>query len=482
MKRTQYPWVRKRVLRLRVCYSISIMRPNLVEKSRVWLTYLLLFLIPYSTFLILYSFFLLEKGGFAPGPLLAKAVIAWKELLLILLLSLTLLAALFRGGLFPTKILQVEKILLVIVGVAALIGIVNAEGLSEIVYGIRYQFLIFLFYGLGRTYLFEVGRIINLLKYLTYALIPILFFGLAQVFFLPPHFLINFGYYWEKRATGTTVIPVHHIGDWVRAMGTFPQPNHFAMYIVFALVFTLVLGKVWFRQKYLWLALVALETLVLLITFSRGHLLALILALIVAGAFVYLIKRGRYSPNKLATLITAAGLALILVSFSLVNLVGRADFTKSTGFIQSAILHSNSSAIRANAADQAIDKLIANPFGLGLAAAGPATANVGKFDFIPESWYLQSAVEMGWFGLFYSLSLMTVIIFLLARCVQTAKDKQKSLLALASLIMFIEMSIANNFLPAWYEMATITFWLIFGIIVSALISGYNASEEEVIKI
>jgi len=140
---------------------------------------------------------------------------------------------------------------------------------------------------------------------------------------------------------------------------------------------------------------------------------------------------------------------------------------------------------------EAAKVMVANPFGLGLGSAGPASNRVSdacvylpedgdaswaadrpdlcvflgekqvqpddrecSCPFLPENWYLQIGVELGIMG----FALFILIIFFVIRMLRQSKDYS---LGEGVLLGFVGISIAALFLHAWEDSAVAyTLWVL----------------------
>jgi hypothetical protein len=147
---------------------------------------------------------------------------------------------------------------------------------------------------------------------------------------------------------------------------------------------------------------------------------------------------------------------------------------------------------------QALQMMVAYPFGQGLGSAGPATNRVSDAcvmlrpqddpswaksqpnlcvflgttqvqpkdrvchcPFLPENWYLQIGVELGWMGFVLYLALILILLQKLGMEVRSQKSEVTDLCSLSSFLFFLAISIAALFLHAWEDAAVAyTAWLL----------------------
>jgi O-antigen ligase len=235
----------------------------------------------------------------------------------------------------------------------------------------------------------------------------------------------------------------------------------------------------------LYLGVCILELIALILTFSRA---AWIGAAVIVGITLWPVLRSLSRRTAICLLSSAfCFLVLVLVLFPAILL--RA--ASSRGHIENPL--------------KAIQMMIDHPFGLGLGKAGPASnrtsdacvlldagadvswasdrpnlcvfvdsVQVQPLDrvcscpFLPENWYLQIGVEMGWMGM---LIFMILVVMVVVRLLDVAsyelreREATRILAARSFLFCFVGLSVAALFLHAWEDSAVAyTIWILIAIL------------------
>ena len=427
----------------------------------IWLGLFLLLFMPYATFVLQATRHLLDILGAPLGRTAVLITMGWKELILGVLV-VCVLVYILRYRRLPFQMHVMDWLMLLFMAYGVIVGGAIVYSGKSLVFGFRYDFAVFTFYLIARCFWSNYESLLRLLKILAIAALPMILFGLAQVFLLPRTFLEHFGYSSVVQAGGNPLLPFHLIGNsLVRAMSTFPGPNSLAMYAGFLLLILFFFGRRWWSRRW-WLVDLALISIVLITTYSRGHILSLIV-----GAVVYVIARFHVlqrSACRLRTVVLtfffcaiSAGLLLSLIS------IPNQDNAPT---IQALIFHNSSSVLHRNARLDAWDHIRKHPWGTGLGTSGLATTNTGGRVLNPESWYVQVTQEFGWLGLALALVVIGSILTWLISQYVAQKDPQQQRLTLFFLVSFIAVATSAQFLPSWFEVGSITWWLLFGLYVS----------------
>jgi len=239
------------------------------------------------------------------------------------------------------------------------------------------------------------------------ALVVVLF-GLLQYFVLPYDFMRHLGY------SATTIFPyedINHNIHYIRIMSTLRGANPLGAYLV--LVISLFVG--WGAQRlvmatkrsYKKLAIASLYgvacILALLLTFSRGAWLGLLVSL----AILAWMARRHLSP-RLVTICIAV-LCLVLVT------LGALTFVTRNSTVQNIVLHTEdhsavattSNGGHSSALQTGLNDLLHEPLGRGPGTAGPASVyNSGHPGRIAENYFVQIGQETGWFGLLLFIAIL----------------------------------------------------------------------------
>lgn len=432
-------------------------------RSILWVVVLILLLyMPYATFLNEWIQHLFIVAGYPLPTLLVKLLTGWKEVL-VLVGSVILV----WGSLMEQRLPWRFNLFDYLVGAFALIGLLWGAWLihrpAAIIFGFRYDFSFALYYFIARAIILKKDQLQRVVTWLVYSSIPIMLFGIAQTFILPLHFMERFGYSSKDvSATGNPLPPYHLIADHVvRAMATFPGPNSLAMYcvgVLFLLFWLYAQNKQ--RKWIIWYAAVVL--LVLLITFSRAHLVALAVALLVVGSLKVL---RAYSLRLQTTVVVGIVLLSIVAGLVSTLFLGQVDAGQSRTGLIAYILHDTSSEVHRIVVVQALQDIKKHPLGSGLGTSGLATTNTGGPVFNPESWYIQITQELGLVGLVLVLILIIGGYSFLMHLRQELEERLPEGWWFA-ILGFTAILVSATFLPAWFEVMSISWWLLIGLLFS----------------
>ena len=380
----------------------------------------------------------------------------WKELILLFLTAWWLVEFIVQKRWRSWRPDWLDILIVIYMALGLFTGLLWTKNLYHIFVGAKYDFSFLWAFFLARHFNLSSDEKNTIYRWASYSLIAVLLFGLIQYWLLPPSIMTVFGYL--PLAGGHTWVPggalpmYHTIGEagvTRRLFATFSGPNNYSFYLLWAIPF------LWFyppvrKQLKTWCTLprllsgIAMVSLVL--TFSRSAYLGLL------GMFLgYLILVFKKSKTLLKTLIwTVVGA---------VGVVGCLWFINPHLF-DSVILRVSSSCGHFDRTISAFQESLNYPWGEGLGKAGPASCyfpdQYGGC-LIPENWYLQVALEMGYLGLIIFLA----VLILTARRLWTLRATP---FAAASGLSLIGISIACLFLHAWEDAAaSLTLWIILGL-------------------
>lgn len=451
------------------------MSESLPRRLLFWLLAVLLVVMPYGTFLSADTRYQILQHGHVVSDGLVKLLFGWKELLLAIGLLLVVLTGLAERRL-PIVLLKADAYVLAFVLVGTLFGYLPTHSLKDVVFGFRYDFSVFAFYLLGRTAVLTRDRLLLLCKVLVISSLPIFAFGLLQtVRAVPPDFLTHYGYGWVNFSTGNPLPPYHLVGSHtVRAMGTFPGPNSLAMYAVAMLLLVLLFGRRWWGSFLTWLV-GGLIAVTLVCTFSRGHLVSLVAALLL-GLLLWLARYrlGQRTVNgRLAVIGVYVVLFLVLAFASPFWL----DSLSKSGGLLTVLTHGDSTAGHHDVLVEALHRFAAHPWGSGLGTAGLATTNTGGTVFNPESWYAQLLVEFGWWGIPLALAVVIRLYRQLLAMLDDMADPEDHDLTMFFLLELTAIVFSASFLPSWFEVTSIMFWVLFGGFVADYFRSFPKGSE-----
>jgi O-antigen ligase len=268
-------------------------------------------------------------------------------------------------------------------------------------------------------------------------------FGVLQATVLPKDFLSHFGY------GPDTILPylsVDPIIPAVRIISTLGGPNQLGSFLILplCLVTALMLRRLrWWQPIYLLAGMAVMWH-----THSRAAWLGLAVGLVIT-IMMNLPRRWRIWMVLLTVVTGALGLQL---------LIQNAGNSQLQYYLFHGSLRNNgiatSTDLHRSALESGLDRSLQHPLGEGLGTAGPASFQ-SAHPFIPESYYLQLAVETGIAGLLIFAALELMLARQLVR--QNQPDRQALLGALAG------MAVVNLFLHGWADSSTaLTFWALAG--------------------
>ncbi len=337
----------------------------------------------------------------------------------------------------------------------------DAEVLG-VVYNLR--FLMFFLYGaLIMSWQNKVDFFKRVLKIVLIAGAAVAIFGVLQYLILPDNALSNVGY---TKATGTP--PAFFIDDkpnLERVMSTLKDPNSLGAYmiIIIALGFAfLVKARDRLRQKYI--ALVAVSSICLWLSFSRGAVLGLILTMVCLFALEpssiqYIKKHKRKFALSLVALLSVVSVGLFLArdTYLVSNIVFHAD--------EQTVLE-DPNELRLRFWRESVEDIAANPLGSGPGTAGLASIrNQSQGTVLNENYYLQIAQEVGLLGIGLFIAIIAFIIGRLWRL----RDLPVARAILASLLGLLFISLLIH---TWSnESLAYTWWGLSGLLLLRLDTG-----------
>lgn len=369
---------------------------------------------------------------------------AWKDILIVLLM--------IPGGvlLWHKRSILRQPLMIAIIGFVSLsliISLITQPQFIPFLFGLKTNLLFLLLFILAwlagrRQFKYRAAKVLIASTGI------VIGFGLLQIFLLPNDFLTHFGY------GPSTVVPyqlVAGVEDSVRILSTLGGPNQLGAFLILPLC--LVLAMFINRPRW-WHPLFLIGGVIIeWNTFSRSAWLGL-----AAAAFITLLLA---IPARFRAYTVAGAVAIILAAASILAL----NFNNPT--IQHYVLHGSTANLEdstdkhADASKAGLAYVTQHPLGTGLGSAGPASFH-GDRPFIPESYYLQLAAEVGVIGL---LLFITICILLAGKL---WKDRTAQLSAAPVLGALIGVSIINLFLHGWADSSTtLTYWAYAGIMVGS---------------
>lgn len=436
-----------------------------------------------------------------PGHAPLSQFALWKEGLLGLILLLAFIELLQTRKWWKVDMVDILILLLLVLGFG--VSIFNAQfSMLNVVFGFRYDFIPLIAFGIlrrvewsdlwlqkSKSVLLVVGSIIA-----GYGIIS---------FFLSAEFFQWLGYsnLHSLYIPNGPLAPFQLIGETGlrRIQSTMSGPNQLGLWLLIPLAIVASSLKLQASSKKKNVQLVSCSlclVLALFLTFSRAAWIgAFVLSVITLSPVV------ARMPRKVMVSLSAAIVVLAVAAVTAFPSV-ILRFSSTKGHIEGPI--------------QAVQKMIAHPLGLGLGTAGPASNRVSdacvllnegddpawahahpnlcvfvgdtqvqpidrycSCPFLPENWYLQIGVEMGWAGLVLYLTLMGVVFYRLRSVAGWQVGRlhvQHIQPATCNICLsFVALSTAALFLHAFEDSATAyTLWLLIAALLPVARSTQNS--------
>jgi len=444
------------------------MKEKNIQKLLQWMFYLSMAFIIYMPLHV----FIVQSASLLTGGLGQWK--AAKDVVLVVIMPLLLYLS-YARGLFKNKTF---RLLMVVGGLYVLLHTLfvlfdtHDDTYSAIVgsaYNTRLLGYLLLGYVVGSA---KKGR--TYLKYLLTAAIIIAtlvaVFGVAQYFF-PSDLLTHVGYTLDRGVK--YMFFIDDKPSLPRVMSTLKDPNSFGAYLVLPILIT---GYAFFSNKVnkslfirpfkknvLFIALF-FQIIALLLTFSRGALIALLLASVTMLGAV----KGRQAIEYLKNHWIAAVAVLILVSSALM-------LVRNTFLFQNVVFHADKSTVladpnekRVTLARQAIDDIVVAPLGHSPCPAGLVSIKNPKGCLLTENYYLQIAYEVGWLG----LALFIAILYVVFR--QLFLTSHLSFFATVMLSSMLGYLFYSLLIHLWSnESVALQWWLLAGTVLGMSLSRKN---------
>ncbi len=471
----------------------------MLQRLRESLALLLIALLPFHALLVT----VLTKWIVGPGHSPLGVLAIWKEGVLGVMLCIAVIELATSYQLRAArKFFKIDVIDALIIGLLILgtaVSLFNTQYSilnTQFIYGIRYDFIPLIAFLILRRVSWSEWFMSLLPNVLYYTGFAVVLYSLCSRFF-PIEWFTWLGYsdLHSLYLPDGPLAAFQQIGDSGirRLQGPMSGPNQLGLWLLIPLSVGLVrLRKAWGKpEQWRFAAYTFAVGLVLLFTFSRA---AWIGAAVIIGIVLWPVIKSMSRRAVIGLLCsTLCFLVLVLVLFPSVIL--RA--ASSRGHIENPI--------------KAVQMMISHPLGLGLGTAGPASNRtsdacvmleagsdaswakdrpdlcvfvadaqvqpplpsgelrptgqpIGRTchcPFLPENWYLQIGVEMGWIGLGLYLALVIIVLQKLrARRSPSVADEVGSIINY-QLSIFLALCIAALFLHAWEDAAVAyTTWIL----------------------
>ncbi len=290
----------------------------------------------------------------------------------------------------------------------------------------------------------------------------VLGFALLQMFVLPKDILANIGYGSDTIAPYLTVDDNE---DYVRINSTLRGPNPLGAYavIIFAVVVAAATkfgGRLRNDQHLVTGIAIAASCLMLIVSYSRSALLALIVA---TGALVAHVSGSRISKRLVGlcagVLVAVSLLFIALAGNPVVSHIVWHDDPNGGGRVDSNQEHINSLI-------DGTERMLSQPFGAGIGSTGSASLLSDK-PLIIENQYLFTAHEVSWLGLGLFIWLFMIVMRRLWRA-------RASALALGVFASGLGLAVIGILLPVWVDdTVSVVWWGLAGL----AIGGYGARKN-----
>ncbi len=391
----------------------------LMQKLREYLALLLIALLPLHALLVTVLTKMIAGPNHAPMP----SIVIWKEatLAVLVLIAAVEICRFISQKKFSYKLDAIDLCILALTAIAVVLVLVNHNFSAAFIYGFRYDLLLPLsFLVLRRVpwspwFVEKVGKLMIVLGVLL-SLYGLLTLIVPESFFVTLGYSTSYSLYFPD-APLTDFQKISGV-DMRRMQSTFSGPNQFGIWLLLPIAFTFLRQGMSKKTK---MAIMALLLAALFFSFCRSAWIALV----VLAAFIAVTQKNFFSWKNLRSplslsLIGAAVLCVVLALTLFPDVFvrlgsSRAHFTRPV---------------------EAVHRMLQAPLGSGLGMAGPATNRLSdscvflrpqddpawakqfpnlcvylgdkkvqpmdrecSCPFLPENWFLQIGVELGFLGM-----------------------------------------------------------------------------------
>ncbi len=459
----------------------------MLQRLRESLALVLIALLPFHALLVTVVTKVIQGPGHAPMGELA----IWKEGVLGVMLLIAILEIAVSGKRLAVSKRQHIDVLdgliaaLLMLGVA--VSFVNSQFSilhSQFIYGFRYDFIPLIAFLILRRVPWSEVFLKRVMNVILWAGGIIALYGILS-FFLPASFFTWLGYndLHSLYLPDGPIAPFQQIGGTTirRIQSVMSGPNQLGLWLLLPL--SVILSSTKDAHRKSWFVGLTMTLLVaLLLTFSRAAWIGT--AVIVTLIFWPVLRS--VARRKIMSIAACIACLLVFAVLMFPAVILRA--ASSRGHIENPL--------------KAISTMVEHPLGLGLGTAGPASNRtsdtcvmleegsdptwavvhphlcvfVGSSQvqpinrpchcpFLPENWYLQIGVEMGWIGFGLYLALVVVILLRLRALSMTARSSTFFILH-SQFSIFLALSIAALFLHAWEDAAVAyTVWVLMAALI-----------------
>ncbi len=431
-------------------------------KKPFWGLVTLVIVLPFHAFLTM-----LARYYFLLNGQQVFFVAFWKELLIILLVTVVLTKSLWRSKL-PFKILTIDWLIFALFGLGVLSIIYGTKDLNQAIWGLRTDFEFFAVYFLARSIINNKNQLKILLASILGSGVLVALFGFIQIYFLPADYLMRFGYTWLPWVPNGPLQAYQGLGNLVRIISTFSGAIQLGPYLAILILLSISL-LIFIKSKIIKIFLVFFSIFCLFPlyhTFTRSAWLGLTVSL-----FILILILLQKSFKKISTSNKRIISVVLIVVFLAGLILGVSFLLKSAvpggaTYFDELVLHRASTSEHLASITESLRTIKNNPFGSGLGTSGLVTLRFGHRS-LSENWYLQIALEMGVLGLGIFIAIMVLFIRSVYRLYRNNKDNFIKGISLGVLLSFVCFSIVGLFLHAWGDntVVALTFWILAGALI-----------------
>ena len=377
----------------------------------------------------------------------------WKDILTALV-TILCIATVF----LTSKVSKLYKNILILISIYALLHLIlffsSNQPLLTGALALTYNLRIFCYLIIGYSLVLLLPKAKLQSKYVKILILlssVVCFLAILQ-YLLPRDIMTNFGYAVERG-----VKPNFFIDDKLdlfRAFSTLKDPNSLGAFLILPItILTQKLIKYYKSDKRLLLGgLLLLHIWVLLLTFSRSTLIAVILAV---SSLLVLQNLNLIKKHKQKILVCAVGFVVILG--------GLVFILRDQYVVQNVVFHADENTtlespneLRAYLAQKAVDGIVDEPLGHGPGTAGLVSTRLSD-GLLTENYFLQILYEVGIFG----FAVFIAILFLIIKKLWSLRKNDTDKIMLAS---FVGLAFANLLFHTWSnEAVSISWFLLAGL-------------------
>jgi len=327
--------------------------------------------------------------------------------------------------------------------------------LSQLIWGARYDYMFLWVFFIVRHFGFTKDQVKKLFLSVIYGGGLSVIVGYILHYIVKPENFTMFGFRndWSTWYEGQSLAFCQRIEnqELCRMSGTFAGPNQFGAYLVM-----LIPILVYFRNKIIlplknvkkdwisWLMVVG-AFFGVYNTYSRGAMIGILVVTLLIVAY----RENLWRHLKYKHMMYVFTGVLILGSMAIL-------------FASEQLVRPESTSEHLVAWTMGLQEMFTHPLGQGLGSAGPASYRTGT-PIIPESWYLQVGIELGFIGLALFLGILTSIL----KKLHALTQKQDSYKSIALISGFLGVLTVSLFLHTLEDSAvSVTLFALIGAVLT----------------